>query len=291
MNQFVDLHCHTTASDGVFTPAVLVQRAFEKGIKVLAITDHDTIDGLLAAQSVADAVDITLINGIELSCVWNNITLHVLAYDFALEHPQLEALLINQKQARWLRAEQIAHRLEAKGMVNLLDTAITVQQQNNYANAPGRPHFAEAMMQLGYVRSQKEAFQKWLGSGKIGDVKQHWPELSSIVDSLKVSGAWLSLAHPCQYHMTRSKLNRLLTDFVTLGGQSIEVVNGFQPAEQVGKLANLSRDFGLLSSAGSDFHRPNTWCQLGLYRNMPEDLIPLWTKFPAAMAKLNQLNE
>lgn len=292
MSQLVDLHSHSTASDGIFSPTELIQRAAEKGVMALALTDHDTIDGLAEARLAANTAGIVLVDAIEFSCLWNNTTIHILGYNFALEQANLVTLLAELKQARWLRAEQIAAKLATKGMPALLETAISCQhQQSGFNNAPGRPHFAEAMVQLGYVQSTKEAFQKWLGSGKLGDIKQHWPELARVVTTLKESGAWISIAHPCQYHMTRSKVCRLLREFVALGGQAIEVVNGFQPAEQVGKLANLARDFGLLCSAGSDFHRPNTWCELGLYRNMPEDLVPLWTKFPAVMARLHNEHE
>ena len=243
MSHPIDLHSHSTASDGIFSPSQLVARAYQKGVTTLALTDHDTIDGLAEAQTTATQLAIKLIRGVEISCVWHNITIHVLGYNFSLTDASLAELLKTLKEARWTRAK------------------------------------AEAMIKLGYVKSQKEAFQKWLGTGKIGDIKQHWPEFETIVKQLQSSEAWLSLAHPCQYNMTRTKLCRLLKEFVALGGQSIEVVNGFQPAEQVGKLANLARDFGLLCSAGSDFHRPNTWSELGIYRQMPEDLPALWHKF------------
>lgn len=279
MTQPIDLHSHSTASDGVLRPTDLVLRAHSKGVKVLALTDHDTIDGLTEAISTANCVGLQLIKGIEVSCVWNNATIHVLGYGFDVDNQELQELLSFLRKARWLRAKQIAEKLQAKGMSNLLEIAINHQQQQSIANnGPGRPHFARAMVSEGYVNTSKEAFQKWLGSGKIGDVKQHWPSLEPIVKTLHKSGAWISLAHPCQYKMTRTKLCSLLRDFIAAGGHAIEVVNGFQPAEQVGKLANLARDFGLLTSAGSDFHYPNAWGELGLYRPAPEDLPPLWQR-------------
>lgn len=280
MSHPIDLHSHSTASDGIFSPSQLVARAYQKGVTTLALTDHDTIDGLAEAQTTATQLAIKLIRGVEISCVWHNITIHVLGYNFSLTDASLAELLKTLKEARWTRAKAIASKLANKGMKDILQQAIACQNQpEGCTNPPGRPHFAEAMIKLGYVKSQKEAFQKWLGTGKIGDIKQHWPEFETIVEQLQSSEAWLSLAHPCQYNMTRTKLCRLLKEFVALGGQSIEVVNGFQPAEQVGKLANLARDFGLLCSAGSDFHRPNTWSELGIYRHMPEDLPALWHKF------------
>lgn len=280
MKQMIDLHCHSTASDGKLSPTEIVLRAKSKGISLLSLTDHDTIDGLTEAIGAANSAGVQLVKGIEVSCLWNNINIHVLGYCFDVEHEPLQALLATLKKARWTRAIEIAQRLQKKGISNLLDKAITHQgQQFTSNNGPGRPHFAKAMVSEGYVRTEKEAFQKWLGSGKVGDVKQYWPSLDEAVSVLHSSGAWVSLAHPLHYAMTRTKLCSLLREFIASGGYALEVANGFQPAEQVGRLANLARDFGLLVSAGSDFHYPNLWGELGLYRSIPQDLTPLWTKF------------
>lgn len=280
MKQMIDLHCHSTASDGKLSPTEIVLRAKSKGISLLSLTDHDTIDGLTEAIGAANSAGVQLVKGIEVSCLWNNINIHVLGYCFDVEHEPLQALLTTLKKARWTRAIEIAQRLQKKGISNLLDKAIIHQgQQFTSNNGPGRPHFAKAMVSEGYVRTEKEAFQKWLGSGKVGDVKQYWPSLDEAVSVLHSSGAWVSLAHPLHYAMTRTKLCGLLREFIASGGYALEVANGFQPAEQVGRLANLARDFGLLVSAGSDFHYPNLWGELGLYRSIPQDLTPLWTKF------------
>ncbi|MCY1285887.1 3',5'-nucleoside bisphosphate phosphatase [compost metagenome] len=134
-------------------------------------------------------------------------------------------------------------------------------------------------MRAGHVGDRAEAFRKWLGAGKLGDVKQHWPTLEQTVATLKEAGAWISLAHAWHYDFTRSKRRRLIADFVAAGGHALEVVNGMQPAEQVGSLAILAREFGLLASAGSDFHAPGDWSELGMYRPLPDDLPPLWTRF------------
>ena len=226
----IDLHCHSTASDGALAPAALVARAFEKGVRVLALTDHDTLEGLEEARAAALALNMTLVNGIELSCTWGGATIHVLGYGFDL-------------------------------------------------NAPARPHFADYLVEAGYVKDRAEAFRKWLGAGKLGDVKQHWPTLEETVDTLRAAGAWVSLAHPSHYDFTRSKRRRLIGDYIQAGGHAIEVVNGYQPADQVGSLAILAREFGLLVSAGSDFHGPGGWSEIGEYRPIPEDLPPLWCRF------------
>ena len=220
------------------------------------------------------------INGVELSCTWGGATIHVLGYDFAVDAPALVQSISELRDGRWLRAEEISQRLAAKGMLGALEGARAVQQElGDSGNAPARPHFAEFMVRAGYVRDRAEAFRKWLGSGKLGDVKQHWPTLEQAVATLREAGAWVSLAHPWQYDFTRSKRRRLIAEYCQAGGQAIEVVNGMQPLEQVGGLSILAREFSLLASVGSDFHAPGEWSELGLHRPLPEDLSPLWARF------------
>jgi len=276
----VDLHCHSTASDGALAPAAVVARAFERGVRLLALTDHDTLDGLDEAGEAAQTLGMQLVNGIELSCTWGGATIHVLGYAFDRDAPALQQSIAELHEGRWLRAAEISKRLEAKGMPGALDGARAIQQElGDSGNAPARPHFADFLVRSGYVKDRAEAFRKWLGSGKLGDVKQHWPELAQTVDVLRRAGAWVSLAHPWQYDFTRSKRRKLIADFVGAGGHSLEVVNGMQPADQVGSLAILAREFGMFVSAGSDFHAPGQWSELGVYRPVPEDLPPLWARF------------
>ena len=226
-----------------------------------------------------------MINGVELSCTWGGATIHVLGYAFSADAPALLQAIAELHQGRWLRAEEIDRRLAAKGMPGALDGARAVQQElGDSGNAPARPHFAEFLVRAGHVRDHAEAFRKWLGSGKLGDVKQHWPALDAAVATLQAANAWISLAHPWQYDFTRSKRRRLVADFAAAGGHALEVVNGLQPAEQVGGLAILVREFGMLASVGSDFHAPGPWSELGMYRPLPDDLPPLWERFDHARA-------
>ena len=276
----VDLHCHSTASDGALSPTVLVQRAHEHGVKVLALTDHDTLEGLPEARQAALALNMQWVSGVEMSCTWGGATIHVLGYGFELDAPPLVAAVEQLHHGRWLRAEEIARRLALKGMPGALEGARAVQQElGDSGNAPARPHFAEFLVRQGHVKDRGEAFRKWLGAGKLGDVKLHWPTLEETVDMLRQAKAWVSLAHPLQYDFTRGKRRRLIADYIQAGGHAIEVVNGMQPAEQVGTLSILAREFGLLASAGSDFHGPGTWGEIGAYRPLPEDLPPLWCRF------------
>ncbi|EIK93698.1 trpH family protein [Pseudomonas sp. M47T1] len=276
----VDLHCHSTASDGSLSPTDLAARAHANGVRVLALTDHDTLEGLPEARQAIQALGMQWVSGVEMSCTWGGATIHVLGYGFALDAPPLVAAVEALHHGRWLRAEEIDRRLALKGMPGALEGARAIQKElGDSGNAPARPHFAEFLVRQTYVKDRAEAFRKWLGAGKLGDVKQHWPTLEDTVGTLRASGAWVSLAHPLHYDFTRSKRRKLIADYIQAGGQAIEVVNGMQPAEQVGTLSILAREFGLLASAGSDFHGPGAWSEIGIYRPVPEDLPLLAGRF------------
>jgi hypothetical protein len=137
----VDLHCHSTASDGALAPAVLVARAFEKGVRVLSLTDHDTLEGLDEARGAAQALGMQLVNGVELSCTWGGATIHVLGYGFDQKAPPLVEAVAQLRDGRWLRSEEISRKLGLKGMSNALDGARAIQQElGDSGNAPARPH-------------------------------------------------------------------------------------------------------------------------------------------------------
>lgn len=276
----VDLHCHSTASDGALAPASVVARAHERGVELLALTDHDTVDGLAEARDAAAALGMRWVSGVEMSCTWGGATIHILGYGFDVDAPPLREAIEQLHSGRWLRAEEIGRKLAMKGMPGALEGARAVQRAlGDSGNAPARPHFAHYLVNEGFVKDRAEAFRKWLGAGKLGDVKQHWPTLEDTVATLRAANAWVSLAHPWHYDFTRSKRRKLVADFLQAGGQAIEVVNGLQPADQVGSLAILAREFGLLVTAGSDFHAPGAWSEIGVYRPLPEDLPLLWRRF------------
>jgi len=276
----VDLHCHSTASDGALAPASVVARAHAQGVKLIALTDHDTMDGLSEAHAAATDLGMQWVSGVEMSCTWGGATIHVLGYGFELDAPELSEALEALHTGRWLRAEEIDRRLAAKGMPGALEGARALQAAlGDSRNAPARPHFADYLVQKGWVPDRQAAFKRWLGAGKIGDVKQHWPTLEDTVRTLRRAGAWVSLAHPMHYDFNRSKRRRLITDYQQAGGHALEVVNGQQADEQTGTLAILAREFKLLASAGSDFHGPGNWGEIGSYRALPQDLPLLWERF------------
>ncbi len=274
-----DLHMHSTASDGLLEPTELMRRAAAAGIQLVALTDHDSLDGQAAARQAAGRLGMGWISGVELSALWQGQTLHVLGYGFDPDDRTLVEKVRGVQAGRWKRAEEIAERLAAKRIPGALEGALAVQraQGAELHSPPGRPHFADWMVLAGHVRDRAEAFHKWLGAGKLGDVKQHWPNLDEAIAPLASAGGIAVLAHPWQYGLTRSKLRRLLRDFASAGGRGIEVVNGQQPVEQVAYLGKLCNEFGFLASCGSDFHHPDSpWMALGRMAVLPPDCTPLW---------------
>ncbi len=270
----IDLHTHTNCSDGLLSPEELLLAAREKGIELLSITDHDT---LAAYRSLPRAIpeDINLLVGIELSSVWRRMNIHVVGLDV---DPESEAMLMAeqlQRTARLERFDTIIQRLQKRGLEIDRDALIETSGQ-----CPGRPHIARYLKETGQLKSESQAFERYLGQGKIGDVKEGWPELEKIVGWIKDSGGVAVLAHPLKYGLTRTKLLELVSTFKEAGGQAIEVVSGQQTAQQINSLAGIARRFELLASQGSDFHRPNQpWASLGKVASLPADLKPVWQLF------------
>ncbi len=277
----MDLHTHSTASDGILTPAELVSRAAEKGVTQLALTDHDTMVGFQEAKAEADRRNIELILGIEFSSQWKGRGIHIVGLNMDLESPVLQQAVASQEQRRLDRAVVIAERLENKGFKGAYEGAQA--QAGGSAEKPvmlGRPHFARWMLEEGHVTTIQQAFKKWLGAGKPGDVKQVWPEVAEVVSWINQSGGVAVLAHPDHYKMTRTKLKAFLDDFVEAGGGAIEVCSGPQLPNVTRNMAQLCQEYGLLASCGSDFHSPGqAWLELGCYPQLPEGLTPVWQHF------------
>lgn len=250
----VDFHTHSTASDGALTPQQLLQRAAARGIDALALTDHDSVAGYLAIRDCVPK-GLQLIAGTELSCTWGGANVHIVGLGMAPEHPELHALLRRLDEARLLRAETIASRLAKAQMPGALAGALAIAG----ASQIGRPHFAQWLVDAGYTEDIGQAFDRWLGRGKIGDVKTYWPTLAEVVSTLVTAGGIAVLAHPLKYDMTATKLRALCRDFAAAGGTAIEVISGRQGREETSRLQRLAIDLDLKMSVGSDFHRDWTY--------------------------------
>lgn len=272
----IDLHCHSTASDGALSPEDLVSRAATMGVTHLALTDHDTVAGLARATHSAAEAGLSLISGTELSCVWRSQTIHIVGLDFDVADTVFQAALERQNNNRWARARAITDKLSKIGVENLLEKAT----QGANGDVPGRPHFARVLVDEGVVKDPAQAFKRYLGAGKPGDVKAFWPELEEVVRWIVEAGGVAVLAHPRKYRLTATKLRALVADFKRAGGRAMEVSTSGQSSGDLGFLAELCRREELLGSQGSDFHFPGApWCELGRITKMPDGIEPVWHHF------------
>jgi len=273
----VDLHCHSLASDGALTPQHVVERAHANNVQMLALTDHDTIAGLAEARATAADLGVEFVAGIELSSQWSGVGIHVVGLAIDTENPQLITALAGQSLKREERAQQIGRRLAKLGFENCYEGAKKIAGDSEL----GRPHFARYMVEQEYVEDHTTAFDKYLGAGKVGDVKNQWPEIEEVVSWIHTAGGYAVLAHPDKYKLTRMKLRRLLTHFKEAGGDAMEVVSGSQNKGVTDHFSRLCEEFDLYASCGSDFHNPNTrWCDLGKVAPLPKTCNPIWSLWP-----------
>lgn len=269
----IDLHCHSYKSDGALSPREVVERAHEKGVEVLSLTDHDTIAGLAEAKAQADALGMRLVSGIEISCQWSKYGVHILVYNFGFDSEVMMRVQSQQTALRTERAKQICSKLQAKGLPPSYEAAKALSNEG----IPGRPHFAQALIDLGVVETAAEAFKKYLGSGKAGDVKSMWPDLETVMAWVEEAGATAVIAHPRKYDFSLSKLRELIADFKSFGGQGMEVIVSGQKPGEAGMLADMCTRFDLFASVGSDFHSPKwQWAELGRIPPLPESVKPVW---------------
>ncbi len=248
----IDFHTHSHASDGALAPRELLEQAVAAGVTEFALTDHDTVAGYrsLLAEGYEAPPEFRLVPGTELSCVWDNVSIHVVGLGMDIDHPQFVAGLEILDQARRDRAEIIAERMEKAGMPGALEGA----RAEAGVSQIGRPHFAAWMVAQGHAKDLNRAFDRFLGAGKRGDVKTCWPSLAQAVDWITAAGGLPILAHALKYKITRTKLRACLVDFKAAGGQGMEVYSGRQTAEQTRDLCKLAAEFDLVASGGSDFH-------------------------------------
>jgi 3',5'-nucleoside bisphosphate phosphatase len=255
VQQYVDLHCHSTASDGTLAPADVVRLAKDSGLVGFALTDHDTIAGLPEASAAARELGIEFLTGIEISCeVPRPATMHMLGYGVDVDSPQLRELTDQLQSGRDDRNPRIIQKL------NELNVAITMDEAEQEAGGDviGRPHIAAVMLRKGYVSSIKQAFDKYLGQGAPAYFDRDRPNPRRGIDMIRQAGGLPVLAHPVQLRTENdAQLERIIKDLADLGLAGVEVIHSDHDAALVEKYAALADRFGLLKTGGSDFHGSN----------------------------------
>ncbi|OEE36635.1 phosphatase [Vibrio genomosp. F10 str. ZF-129] len=270
----IDLHCHTTASDGRLTPQELVERAVSFDVKVLAITDHDTLDGISVAKAYIEenSLDLELITGIEFSTVWQNKDIHIVGLNIDTNDDAVLALINQQKLHRHERAKLIAHRLEKSTRDGVFS-----EVQDIAGDAPiTRAHFAKWLVDNGYAKTMQQVFKKYLTRNNPGYVPPNWCSMKDAVDAIHSAGGLAVLAHPGRYNLTAKWIKRLLAVFTEAGGDAMEIALPQQAQQERRTLADYAIQYKLLASQGSDFHYPSPWTELGRNLWLPSGVEPVW---------------
>jgi predicted metal-dependent phosphoesterase TrpH len=280
MASFIDLHSHSVVSDGLLTPAELVAHAAGKGIQVLALTDHDDVAGLPEAAKAASEHGIKLIPGVEISVTWRRRTLHIVGLRIDPESQPLVQGLQQIREGRHIRAQGMADSLARAGIADSLAGAYGYAKQGIIS----RTHFAQYLVEKGCASDIRSVFKKYLVKGKPGYFEYNWASLEDAMGWIAGSGGVAVLAHPGRYDLGRTNMLLLLEEFRNLGGAAIEVVTSSHTPEQYRQFAHLAHQFGLQSSAGSDYHGPgHSYVDMGRLPPLPAGCIPVWQDWPEAV--------
>jgi predicted metal-dependent phosphoesterase TrpH len=244
----IDLHTHTTASDGRCTPAELVSRAAAAGIRVLSVTDHDTVAGCQAAADACEAAGIEFVPGIEVTAVHEEVDVHTLGYFIDTSSAAFAAFLVEQRRQRIDRAREMIERLGALGIA-LDSRAILQPALDNPSQSVGRPWLARAMVSAGHVASTNEAFDRWLARGRPAFVPRAAAAPAEVISRIHEAGGIASIAHPGLL-----KQDDWLTAFVRDGADAIEAYHSDHDAETTARYVALAGQLGIAVSGGSDYH-------------------------------------
>lgn len=248
----VDLHTHSTASDGQYAPAELVKLAKARGIEVLALTDHDTIDGVGEAVKAGERLGVRVIRGVELSAD-DHLNLHILGYGFPAEPTVLQEMIARLKSGRNERKYKIADFLRSKG----IDISLRDVEECAKGGVIGRPHFAEVMVRQGCVKDRREAFDRYLDTPEFQKHDQRKPAVEECIRTIKAAGGKTSLAHPYQIVFSRDgeqSLEPLVKRLIRYGLDAMECFYPKHTPEQQAEYLGLAKKYGLRVTGGSDFH-------------------------------------
>lgn len=277
MDSIPDLHAHSTASDGCLTPSELMRRAHANGAGMVALTDHDTLEGLDEAGAEARRLGMNFVSGVEISVTWAGRTIHVVGLGVDPDAPTLQQGLARLREFRDWRAQEIGRRLERSGIAGMYERARALSN----GRLISRTHFARALVAEGRAASVNDVFRKFLVNGRPGHVGGEWAALHEAVGWIVDAGGQAVIAHPARYGLTRTKLRTLIREFIDAGGVGIEVISGSHSRDDAFTMAAHARDFTLLASAGSDFHDPdNPWIDVGRLPKMPQGVRPIWHDWP-----------
>jgi predicted metal-dependent phosphoesterase TrpH len=268
----VDFHTHSHYSDGVLSPAALVERARTRNVGTLALTDHDTTAGLDEARTACDLAAIRFVPGIELSAQWRGQTIHVVGLEVDARQQELVTHVDAVRARRRARLAEIGERLERKARIPGRELAAAAGE----SPSPTRMHLARLLVERGHARDTQDAFDRWLNRDTAGHVPAQWPELASVMSALRDNRALAVLAHPHRYRLSSGQLRELAGTFAREGGVALEASMAGMSLNDADRIASLCRKFDLHASMGSDFHDPSVpWNPLGRWLKLAAGLRPV----------------
>ena len=272
-----DLHNHSTASDGLLTPTQLIELGASHGAQAMALTDHDTLDGLEEAAAAARKAGMRFVNGVEISVSWGETTVHVVGLAIDPESAGLAEGLGSIRDGRLGRARRMAEALDRLGLTGTLEAALALAGDEKRLS---RTHFARHLSETGAVRDTQQAFDKYLGKGKPAFVQHQWARLEDAMGWILGAGGIAVLAHPGRYGLKPLGRATLLDEFKRLGGEAIEVVTGSHRPEEYATWRRVAEEYGFLASRGSDFHGlGESPVMPGRLPPLPSSLEPVWTRW------------
>ncbi|MES1964002.1 PHP domain-containing protein [Psychrobacter sp. AH5] len=287
----IDLHCHSTCSDGTYAPTEVVQRAHAAGIEVLALTDHDTLLGIDEASIAANACGMQLINGVEISCEHTlsggygknkstNKIIHVLGLDFS-DRQQMHETLQQLQDSRASRGQRITEKLSELLAIDYdeLWQQVCVKAGNN-PQAVGRAHIGQVLYERGEVKTVQKAFDKYLADNKPAYVPIEALSMERGIELIQACGGKAVLAHPTRYHLSATRVRKLISEFAALGGEACELPANSEPLSTRRMVDRSIEEHQLAASIGSDFHGSNMpWRRLGDVPKLEANQRGIWQSF------------
>ena len=279
----VDLHTHSNISDGTFSPQQLVEAAVEKLVHTLALTDHDTMDGLVLAEEAAKNHEIKIISGVEISSQWSrpatkkNYGVHIVALNMQNPEP-LQKALNQQKKIRAERSKQICDLLTPLIGEDIYADVLT--KVDNIPDRVTRTHIAKTLVEKGIVTRPQQAFDKYIKEGKKAYVKFDGLSLEDTIQVIHESGGFAVLAHPTKYDLSATNIRYLIEIFAKFGGDAVELPPAIEPSSTRQMVDRMIAEYDLKVSIGSDFHGDHMpWIKLGNVPSLKPGQVGIWESF------------
>ncbi len=270
----VDLHCHSTVSDGTLDPAAVAACARRAGVDVWALTDHDEVKGIALARIAAKQEGMHFVSGVEVSVTWGGETVHIVGLQIDETDAALLAGLASTRSGRDARGRAMAAQLAEVGIPDAFEGALKFVSNPDLLS---RTHFARYIVDSGKCANLPEVFRKYLSPGKPGYVEHRWATLDDAVGWIRSAGGIAVIAHPGRYRFSDMAQGVLFDEFKQLGGSAIEVVTGSHSPDQYPLYAELANRYGFLASRGSDFHAAGeTRADFALLPKLPSNVTPVW---------------